>query len=110
VPLLDKRRLELDRTRNACGVRQAVPPRQSSRHRGPNQHVEKLAGPEAKRLAGQTEDTRPAGTNNFDFSPTAQADFFDSLDLLGPADDFDNLGNLAGLQVIEGDQLVHGMA
>jgi hypothetical protein len=105
VPLLDKRRLELDRTRNACGVRQAVPPRQSSRHRGP-----KLAGPEAKRLTGQTEDTRPAGTNDFDLSPAAQADFFDSLDLLGPADDFDNLGNLASLQPVERNQLVHARA
>jgi hypothetical protein len=83
---------------------------QSSWHCGPNQHVEKLAGPEAKRLTGQTQDTGPAGTNDFDLSPTAQADFFDSLDLLGPAHDFDNLGNFASLQALEGNQLVHARA
>ncbi len=74
---------------------------------GPNQNVKKLAGPKTERVAGQSQDARPARSHHGDLDSSVKPKLFDTLHLLRTTDDLDDLGHVASLQIIQRNQLVH---
>lgn len=58
----------------------------------------------------EAHDARAAGLDHFDPSADAQAELFQALDFGGWSQEFVDVGELAGIQDVQGDGIEHGIA
>ena len=72
-----------------------------------NQHVQKLVGPNAKRLPSEPNDAGTAGANHRNLGAVAKAEFFDPLHLIRSPDHFGNQSGFTSTKTVQWDKTLH---
>jgi hypothetical protein len=68
-----------------------------------DQHAEQIVRAEAKLIAGDAEDARIAGAEHFDPRAAADAELFEPMHVVGPAEDAKDRRRLPGEQILQGN-------